>query len=569
MTPQRLLPFALALALGVIAQPGHAASFVYEGRLDDLGQPANGRYDLKLTAYGDATQGTTLAAPITFEGVEVRDGRFRLDVELPLVKSDQVWLEVAVRGSGEPSFSAIPGRAKAIAAPLIGACWSTTGDSGVNPATNFIGTTDAQPFVVRTQNAQSLRIEPSSVLFGGVPITTNTIAGSSANTVTAGVRGATIAGGGVPSGSSDPDLFDERPNQITDHYGSVGGGYGNVAGDQLGSNANAAHATVGGGRNNTAASLESTVSGGERNSANGAASAVAGGGANDARGVRSFIAGGSFNCAGADFSFAGGRQAKVRPGADPNQSNPNTACSGLSSYPGGGGDSGTFVWADGQDAPFVSSGINQFLIRADGGLFLNTNARVLSGDDVIIRARQNSGDSDVDLRLQTRAGKNLLMFVSEATGGLILNPTDLTSGSSRLIVNGGSGGGASLSNGGAWTNASSRTFKQGFAAINPLDVLNRLLDLPITTWSYTGSTEGLHLGPVAEDFKAAFGLAGDGKSIATVDADGVALAAIQGLNQKLEAGNARLRRELEVLREDLAALRALIESDSVSSETRR
>ncbi len=45
------------------------------------------------------------------------------------------------------------------------------------------------------------------------------------------------------------------------------------------------------------------------------------------------------------------------------------------------------------------------------------------------------------------------------------------------------------------------------------------------------------MGPMAEDFKANFGLGGDGKSIGTVDADGVALAAIQGLNQKLKFAN--------------------------------
>ena len=55
------------------------------------------------------------------------------------------------------------------------------------------------------------------------------------------------------------------------------------------------------------------------------------------------------------------------------------------------------------------------------------------------------------------------------------------------------------------------------------------------------------MGPVAEDFKDAFGLAGDGRSIGTVDADGVALAAIQGLNQKLEAENATLRARLDAL----------------------
>ena len=68
--------------------------------------------------------------------------------------------------------------------------------------------------------------------------------------------------------------------------------------------------------------------------------------------------------------------------------------------------------------------------------------------------------------------------------------------------------------------------------------------MPITTWQYKTSREGRHLGPIAEDFKQAFGLAGDGKSIPTVDADGVALAAIQGLNAKLEEENATLRAHL-------------------------
>jgi hypothetical protein len=578
---------ALALASLLAAGVTQADTFTYSGRLDEHGAPADGRYDLKLSVHANTGQGYALVKPLEFKGVDVIEGDFRVEFDLP-PGYDDAEVELAIRPAGGAGWVALPGRTKAFNTPAaVGQCWSTTGDSGSNPEINFLGTTDAQPLVLRTQNVRSLRIEPSTVLFGGSPITTNVIAGSQINTTLAGVRGATISGGGAnPTG--DPDFDTEAGNFVSDHYGAIGGGYSNVAGDQMGSNADAAYATVGGGRNSTAASLGSTVSGGaenlalgahsavggglqnrttqaeatiaggSRNSANGVASAVAGGGANDARGLRSFVAAGSFNCAGADFSLAAGRQAKVRPGADPNQSNPNTACSGLPNYPGGGGDSGTFVWADGQDMPFVSSGINQFLIRADGGLFLNTNARTLSGDDVVIRARQNSGDSDVDFRLQTRAGKNLLMFVSEATGGLVMNVSELTSGSSRLIVNGGSGGGASLSNGGTWTNASSRTFKEGFAAVDPLDVLDRLLDLPISTWTYTGSAEGLHLGPVAEDFKQAFGLAGDGTSIATVDADGVALAAIQGLNAKLEAQNARLSSQNEALLARLEALEAAL-----------
>ena len=52
-----------------------------------------------------------------------------------------------------------------------------------------------------------------------------------------------------------------------------------------------------------------------------------------------------------------------------------------------------------------------------------------------------------------------------------------------------------------------------------------------------------HMGPVAQDFYAAFHLGGSDTTITTVDPDGVALAAIQGLNQKLEETRAELRRK--------------------------
>ena len=110
------------------------------------------------------------------------------------------------------------------------------------------------------------------------------------------------------------------------------------------------------------------------------------------------------------------------------------------------------------------------------------------------------------------------------------------------------GNGAYLSIGGTWTNSSARASKTGFAAVNPLSILDKVVRMPITTWIYRNSqAEGLHMGPVAEDFKASFGLAGDGKSIGTVDADGVALAAIQGLNQKLEVENAALKARLDAI----------------------
>ncbi|MBK7146600.1 MAG: hypothetical protein IPH76_15815 [Xanthomonadales bacterium] len=242
-------------------------------------------------------------APIEFPSVEVKDGRFELRFDAPLAKDREAWLEVAVRDAGSVAYASLPGRSKAISAPLIGACWSATGDAGSNPATHFLGTTDAQPLVLRTANVQSLRIEPSSTLFGGLPITANAIAGSRVNGVTAGVRGATISGGGVPSGDSDPDFSGESPNQIADHYGTIGGGYGNVAGmdeeiwicsrlrswRRQGQSGNGKPEHDLGGADNIAAGENSFIGGGDSNSAPVVAGTVGGGGSNTAGGSASTV----------------------------------------------------------------------------------------------------------------------------------------------------------------------------------------------------------------------------------------------------------------------------------------
>jgi len=102
---------------------------------------------------------------------------------------------------------------------------------------------------------------------------------------------------------------------------------------------------------------------------------------------------------------------------------------------------------------------------------------------------------------------------------------------------------------------SDRNVKHDFANVDSREVLEKVAALSIQTWAYTNDTRGSrHLGPVAQDFQAAFGLGADDKSIATVDADGVALAAIQGLNQKLED----TRRENSALKERVENLERLL-----------
>jgi hypothetical protein len=105
---------------------------------------------------------------------------------------------------------------------------------------------------------------------------------------------------------------------------------------------------------------------------------------------------------------------------------------------------------------------------------------------------------------------------------------------------------------------SDRNVKAGFEAVDTKSFLERVVALPITRWHYTNDLEAAHVGPVAQDFHAAFGLGSDDKHIATVDADGVALAAIQGLNQKLEEKLQQKETEIMELKQAVTELKGLV-----------
>ena len=104
-------------------------------------------------------------------------------------------------------------------------------------------------------------------------------------------------------------------------------------------------------------------------------------------------------------------------------------------------------------------------------------------------------------------------------------------------------------------NTSSRDLKTDFASVDEQGVLEKLATLPISTWRYRiETTEKKHIGPMAEDFQATFGLS-DGQHISTVDASGVALAAIKGLHQTVEGvqeRNRSLAQEIQTLKQELA-----------------
>lgn len=83
---------------------------------------------------------------------------------------------------------------------------------------------------------------------------------------------------------------------------------------------------------------------------------------------------------------------------------------------------------------------------------------------------------------------------------------------------------------GSLTEGSSRDVKDDILVVDQQEVLEKVVELPISTWRYKTDGESVrHLGPMAEDFRASFGLGASDKGLSTLDTSGVALAAIQGL----------------------------------------
>ena len=474
----------------------------------------------------------------------------------------------------------------------------------------ILGSTNFLPVEIWVNGIRALRMEPTANDAENSSIV-NVVGGAPVNYITSGVRGSVIAGGGAGSYYGSP-----YSNSISADYSFLGGGWQN-------SIQNASdNSFLGGGYNNSIQpnAAFSFLGGGYRNT-NGA--------------MLSVVPGGDDNFAGGPNSFAAGHRAKANYQDD-------------------------FVWADSQDTDFNSTANDQFLIRAQGGVGINTNnpagaalnvngTASLSGSlfmnakDIQLRGDLNHGlgwyglgkpfagvaldgpvlygwsggglgtlqsYSATNLALTWNATGNVTVNGALSTASLNVDTTDANSGALspgiafgagatgegiaskrttgigwagldfytsstlRLRINNngnvgigttnnayllvvGSGASPAYCNGTTWQNGSDRNSKEKFSAINVREVLDKVSTLPITAWKYKVEADGTtHIGPMAQDFHEAFGLNGaDDKHIATVDESGVALAAIQGLNQKLNEKDA----EIQDLKQSVAELQAALE----------
>ncbi|MCB1675626.1 MAG: tail fiber domain-containing protein [Halioglobus sp.] len=128
-------------------------------------------------------------------------------------------------------------------------------------------------------------------------------------------------------------------------------------------------------------------------------------------------------------------------------------------------------------------------------------------------------------------------FSMGSTGDFLISHQQTPGVQFRLSQNG------NLSITGSLSQGSSREIKRDIVPIDGRDVLARVLELPIQSWSYVTDADGVrHLGPMAEDFHALFSLGDGNTTIASLDTSGVALAAIQGLDAELRQKDEEIRR---------------------------
>jgi hypothetical protein len=439
-----------ASLLAGFAAAAHAARFTYHGELMEGDAPADGRYDLRLRALAAPGAKQALGEATELPGVEVIEGRFALQLDLPENPLGETFVEVAIRKADGGGDYEVLGTPQAVSKANTG-CWALDGNTGL-PSNSFLGIADAAsnaPLELRVRNARVAEFLPQGTpaSFGDAP---GVRFGSSANQAngpgtTVGGGGstrnqngvvcpeclnvanaafATVAGGGgnIANGSYAV-IGGGRANATSTGYGVVAGGEGNASGSHasvlggIGNDATGAFSTISGGGGNDATALYSAVGGGSGSQATGTYTWVGGGLTNRASGTSAVVPGGRGNCAGGDYSWAGGFNAVTRHGNDPE----DTACAGTRPTSGDSdGDEGSFVWADAQISDFVSTGPNQFLVRAGGGFGINAKPRTIGTELTIGSSEANDQATIVALTRGPNANGTLALGAS----GLVLLEAD-------------------------------------------------------------------------------------------------------------------------------------------------
>jgi len=123
---------------------------------------------------------------------------------------------------------------------------------------------------------------------------------------------------------------------------------------------------------------------------------------------------------------------------------------------------------------------------------------------------------------------------------------------------------------GLWNIISDRNLKENFEEINEVDILHRLVALPITKWNYKRSPGLKYIGPVVQDWKSTFDIGHLDEesehylSFTSLEVQGIALASIKGLYKLYEES----QEEFETTKATLdATIDELAQTNIVLDET--
>jgi hypothetical protein len=369
-------------------------------------------------------------------------------------------------------------------------------------------------------------------------------AGGAASVVGGGLANQALGNGSFIGGGGF-DGVDVAGNFTLGKASVIGGGLGNSI------SGNGIYATIGGGYNNVANNNYGTVAGGVQNTNQGAYATMGGGSDNNISGSFGTVSGGLDNTVNNNYGTV--------PGGFGNMA------SGLYSFAAGYNaqalNEGSFVWSDDSSGTaFTSTANDQFAIRAAGGVVMNVAASV--GLHPAAVQINSTGTAAVGLAVGEGSSDSATVFVNTGSGDIIKGFSGSSGGNLVFEVK---NNGTVNVNGIALT--SDRNAKEHFAPLSPQTILAKVAALPLTEWNYKNDAPAVrHMGPMAQDFHAAFNLNGsDEKHISVVDESGVALAAIQGLNEKLEARSQTLETENAELKARLEKLEKLVGQLTVSA----
>jgi hypothetical protein len=381
-------------------------------------------------------------------------------------------------------------------------------------------------------------------------------------------------------------------NVASSQNATIGGGYDN----EVGGGASIANGTIGGGVFNVATGFSATIAGGHGNQASGEWSSMGGGGFNEASGRSTTVSGGEYNIASGPGSTIGG-------GGWNGGATSGSQAKGAASTIGGG--FGNLISIDGGYGTIAGGQLNQISAPAGTNLNIATigggySNKVALGGGTVSGGNGNTS-SGFDATVAGGIGNTASGGASMVPGGasnLAQGGTSFAAGYRAKSLNNGcftwadsnnfdfacgannaftaratggvffvsaiNGSGAAtagvqlLAGSNAWGVLSDRDSKANFASVDARLVMEKLARIPISTWNYKTQDAAIrHIGPMAQDFAAAFSVGEDDRHITTIDADGVSLAAIQGLYQIVQEKDRRISQLEAELKAQNAALNKL------------